>query len=100
MNVTIGDNSVIGAGSIVNNNVPANVLAVGNPLKVIKDFIVKFLINILRQLVLGPLIFTHLVLIKKSKHWRQKVLDYKNEKKVLKNYITKSDIITAGEGHM
>ena len=37
MNVTIGDNSVIGAGSIVNKNVPPNALAVGNPLKVIKE---------------------------------------------------------------
>ena len=61
----------------------------------------KFLINILRQLVLGPAYFTHLVLIKKSKHWsKKKVLDYKNEKKVLKNYITKSDIITAGEEYV
>ena len=58
----------------------------------------KFLTNILRQLVLGPAYFTHLVLIKKSKHWsKKKVLDYKNENKILKNYITKSDIIKAGE---
>ena len=50
-------------------------------------------------MVLGPAYFTHLVLIKKSKHWSKKVLDYKNEK-VLKNYITKSDIITAGEEYV
>lgn len=37
MNVTIGDNSVIGAASVVNKDVPANVLAIGNPVKVIKD---------------------------------------------------------------
>lgn len=37
MNVAIGENSVIGAGSIVNRDVPANVLAIGNPVKVIKD---------------------------------------------------------------
>ncbi|MCL2011387.1 MAG: sugar O-acetyltransferase [Cystobacterineae bacterium] len=35
--VSVGDNSVIGAGSIVNKNVPANVIAVGNPCKVIKE---------------------------------------------------------------
>ena len=34
--VTIGDNSVIGAGSVVVKNIPKNVVAVGNPAKVIK----------------------------------------------------------------
>lgn len=34
--VTIGDNVVIGAGSIVNKDIPSNVLAAGNPCKVIK----------------------------------------------------------------
>lgn len=34
--VTIGDNTVIGAGSVVNKSIPANVLAVGNPCKVVK----------------------------------------------------------------
>ena len=34
--VTIGNNSVIGAGSIVRKNIPQNVLAVGNPCKVIR----------------------------------------------------------------
>ena len=35
--VTIGDNSVIGAGSVVTKSIPANVVAVGNPAKVIKE---------------------------------------------------------------
>jgi len=35
--VTIGDNTTIGAGSIVVKNIPANVVAVGNPCKVIKN---------------------------------------------------------------
>lgn len=35
--VIIGDNSLIGAGSIVTRNIPANVVAVGNPCKVIKQ---------------------------------------------------------------
>ncbi|MCR4798412.1 MAG: sugar O-acetyltransferase [Lachnospiraceae bacterium] len=35
--VTIGDNSVIGAGSIVTKDIPANVVAVGNPCKVIRE---------------------------------------------------------------
>ena len=34
--VTIGSNSTIGAGSLVLNNIPNNVLAYGNPCKVIK----------------------------------------------------------------
>lgn len=34
--VTIGDNTSIGAGSVVTKSIPANVLAVGNPCKVIK----------------------------------------------------------------
>ena len=35
--VTIGENSVIGAGSIVNKDIPANVVAVGNPCKVLRE---------------------------------------------------------------
>lgn len=35
--VTIGDNSVIGAGSVVVKNIPENVVAVGNPAKVVKQ---------------------------------------------------------------
>lgn len=34
--VTIGDRSVIGAGSVVTKDIPAGVLAVGNPCKVVK----------------------------------------------------------------
>jgi acetyltransferase-like isoleucine patch superfamily enzyme len=34
--VTIGDNCVIGAGSVVNRDIPSNTLAAGNPCKVIK----------------------------------------------------------------
>lgn len=34
--VTIGDNCVIGAGSVVTRDIPANSVAVGNPCKVIK----------------------------------------------------------------
>ena len=35
--ITIGDNSVIGAGSIVTKDIPANVVAYGNPCKVIRE---------------------------------------------------------------
>ena len=35
--VTIGENSVIGAGAVVTRDVPANVVAVGNPARVIRS---------------------------------------------------------------
>lgn len=35
--VTIGKNSVVGAGSVVTKDIPANVIAAGNPCKVIKN---------------------------------------------------------------
>lgn len=34
--VTIGDNSVIGAGSVVTHSLPANVIAVGNPARILR----------------------------------------------------------------
>ncbi len=34
-NVSIGPNSIVGAGSLVNKDIPENVVAVGNPAKVI-----------------------------------------------------------------
>ena len=34
--VTIGDNTIIGAGSVVTKSIPANVLAVGNPCRVLR----------------------------------------------------------------
>lgn len=34
--VTIGDNTVVGAGSVVTKDIPANVLAVGNPCRVVR----------------------------------------------------------------
>ena len=34
--ITIGDNAVIGAGSVVTRDIPANVVAVGNPCRVLR----------------------------------------------------------------
>jgi acetyltransferase-like isoleucine patch superfamily enzyme len=39
--VTIGDNSVIGANSVVTKSIPSNVIAAGNPCKVIKSLITE-----------------------------------------------------------
>lgn len=35
--VTIGENSIIGAGAVVTRYIPANCIAVGNPARVVKD---------------------------------------------------------------
>ena len=35
--VTIGDNTIIGAGSVVTKDIPANVIAVGNPCRVLRS---------------------------------------------------------------
>ncbi|AKB80198.1 Galactoside O-acetyltransferase [Methanosarcina horonobensis HB-1 = JCM 15518] len=37
--VTIGDNTVIGAGSVVTKNIPSGVVAFGNPCRVIREII-------------------------------------------------------------
>lgn len=35
--ISVGDNSVIGSGSVVTKNIPANVVAAGNPCKVLRE---------------------------------------------------------------
>ena len=35
--ITIGDNVVIGAGSVVTKDLPSNVVAVGNPCKILRE---------------------------------------------------------------
>lgn len=35
--ITIGDNTVIGAGSVVTKNIPSNVIAVGNPCRILRE---------------------------------------------------------------
>ena len=39
--VTIGDNTTIGTGSVVTRDIPANVLAAGNPCRVIRELAIK-----------------------------------------------------------
>jgi acetyltransferase-like isoleucine patch superfamily enzyme len=38
-NVTIGDNAIIAAGSVVTGDIPANVIAAGNPARIVKSFV-------------------------------------------------------------
>ncbi len=35
--ITIGDNVVIGAGSVVTKDVPSDVIAVGNPCRILRE---------------------------------------------------------------
>lgn len=35
--ITIGDNTVVGAGSVVTKDLPANVVAVGNPCRILRE---------------------------------------------------------------
>jgi len=35
--VTIGENAIVGAGSVVTKDVPANAIAAGNPARVIRE---------------------------------------------------------------
>lgn len=46
--VTIGKNSLIGAGSVVTNDIPANVVAAGNPCKVIKQLDADIIKNLVK----------------------------------------------------
>ena len=48
--VTIGDNSIIGTGSIVTKDIPSNVIAVGNPCKVIREISEKDKTNYLERM--------------------------------------------------
>lgn len=45
--VTIGENSIIGANSVVTKDIPANCIAVGNPARVVKENIDKFTMSVL-----------------------------------------------------
>ena len=37
-NVTIGENSIVGAGSVVTKDVPPNVIVAGNPARILRSF--------------------------------------------------------------
>jgi acetyltransferase-like isoleucine patch superfamily enzyme len=36
-NITIGENAIVGAGSVVTKDVPANTIVAGNPARVIRS---------------------------------------------------------------
>lgn len=63
--VTIGENSIIGAGSVVVNDIPDNVIAAGNPAKIVKT------INPARRMLTREFLFSGNV-----DYWEnQKMLD-------------------------
>ena len=44
--VTIGDHTVIGAGSVVTRDIPSNVVAVGNPCRILREITEQDLISL------------------------------------------------------
>ncbi len=52
--VTIGDNTVIGAGSVVTKDIPSNVVAVGNPCKVLRQISEKDEVYYYRDRQISP----------------------------------------------
>lgn len=45
MGVTVGNNSIIAAGSVVTRDIPSGVIAAGNPAKVIREITKEDKIN-------------------------------------------------------
>ena len=58
--VSIGENSIIGAGSVVTGDIPANVIAAGNPAKVVKT------LNPKRKMLKREQLF-----VNAEDHWQQ-----------------------------
>lgn len=48
--VTIGDNVIVGAGSVVTKDLPGNVVAVGNPCRILREITEKDRENILEEM--------------------------------------------------
>ena len=69
-NVTIGDNTVIGIGSIINRNLPGGCFAAGSPCKVIKEncYPVKLTDSEKGDIINGILSDWNYLI--KHKHWR------------------------------
>lgn len=61
--VTIGENSVIGAGSVVTHDIPDNVVAAGNPAKVVKQ------LNPARRMLKREYLFR-----RGAQYWQQQAL--------------------------
>lgn len=60
--ISIGDNSIIGAGAVVTKNLPANVIAAGNPAKIVKH------INPDRRMLKRDYLFTRI-----DNYWQQQI---------------------------
>ncbi len=52
--VTIGDNTIIGAGSVVTRDIPAGVLAAGNPCRVIREITEQDSVYLKKELFIAP----------------------------------------------
>jgi galactoside O-acetyltransferase len=52
--VSIGDGSIIGAGSVVTKDIPENVIAVGNPCKVLREITEEDRLNLTEDINFMP----------------------------------------------
>lgn len=52
--ITIGDNVVIGAGSVVTKDIPSNVVAVGNPCRVLREVSDRDKVYYFKDRIIGP----------------------------------------------
>ena len=52
--ITIGDNTVVGAGSVVTKDLPANVVAVGNPCRILREIGERDKVYYYRNLKIDP----------------------------------------------
>lgn len=52
--ITIGDNTVVGAGSVVTKDLPANVVAVGNPCRILREIGERDKVYYYRDLKIDP----------------------------------------------
>lgn len=75
--ITIGYGSVIGAGSVVTNSVPANCVAAGNPCKVIRWLKPKYMIRPLQEADIPEMqdLFRSTVLHVNLKHYTQEEVE-------------------------
>lgn len=67
--VTIGDNTTIGAGSVITKDIPANVLAAGNPCKVIRGITDEDMKYLYGKVEIDPEAMEYVEKRKQEMHW-------------------------------
>ena len=87
-NVTIGDNSVIGIGSIVNKSLPNGCLAAGSPCKVLKEnHYPNELTNEEKEKLINGILDDWLKLLDEKKVYHHHTVEYKNNNIYLREIV-------------